>query len=106
MNNPDNIARGRPVVRRVISKMPITKSAENTKSRSEIMNEIKEYNERRNFETVFQNVMQYHEIKNKEDAKKNIKPFFPTWNHKGRQEQVIEHFNYYFKMTHDEKGEK
>ena len=46
------------------------------------MNEVKEYNERRNFETVFQNVMQYHEIKNKKDAKKNAKPFFSTWNNK------------------------
>jgi hypothetical protein len=76
---------------------------ENKKSVAEIMNEVKEYNERHNFEHVFQNLMHYHELKNKEDAKKIEKPFFPTWDHKGRQAQMIEHFNYYFKMTHDEK---
>ena len=69
---------------------------ENKKSIAEIMNEVKEYSERNNFEQVFQNVMQYYEIKNQEKSR-NIAP----WDHKGRQAQMIQHFNYYFKMTHD-----
>ena len=74
---------------------------ENKKSIADIMNEIKEYKERNNFKHTFENVMQYYEIQNKE--KEKTKPFFPTWDHKGRQEQMIKHFNYYFKMTEDEK---
>ena len=69
---------------------------ENKKSIAEIMNEVKEYNERNKFEHVFQNVMQYYEIKNQEKPRKIV-----PWDHKGRQAQMIQHFNYYFKMTHD-----
>ena len=43
---------------------------ENKKSIFEIMNEVKEYNEKHNFKNVFQNVMQYYEIKNQEKPKK------------------------------------
>jgi len=42
---------------------------ENTKSKSKKMNEIKEYNEQHNVETVIQNIIKSRGIKNKEEEK-------------------------------------
>ena len=72
---------------------------DNCKSILDLINSNKEYYERNNYKNTIETLMAYHEINNKQNEEKKEKSFFPGWNHKGREEEITKHFNYYFQIT-------